>query len=403
MSTPRHLLLVSAAATTLVAAVHAQTAPSSSTQVLGTPIRSAQTGISEVAREFIEDAAHAGHAEVEAARLALSKSADPDVRSFAQRMIDDHTRLNTQLQQIARARGLQPPSEPSLAQQGRLSLLRVSDGPDFDRRYVEDFGVRAHRDTIERFGEAASRIQDAQLNKVAQEALPTLRQHLQVARTLQARTDPAAAAVRTPATSDTASADEDLRNAREEITEAVQVVQRMKRDPGLLALLERAKAVFILTDYGRAGFGIGAQGGEGVLVTRQGERFSNPVFYNLGGVSIGAQAGVAGGEVAMLLMTDRAVENFRSGRKFSVHADADLTIVDYARRAQVSAGKVEDIVVWSDTQGAYAGASIGITDVVVDNDANRAYYQHDTVTPRQILRGDIVNPQHNVLDRVLRA
>ena len=126
-----------------------------------------------------------------------------------------------------------------------------------------------------------------------------------------------AAAVRTPATSDTASADEDLRNAREEITEAVQVVQRMKRDPGLLALLERAKAVFILTDYGRAGFGIGAQGGEGVLVTRQGERFSNPVFYNLGGVSIGAQAGVAGGEVAMLLMTDRAVENFRSGRKFS--------------------------------------------------------------------------------------
>jgi lipid-binding SYLF domain-containing protein len=196
---------------------------------------------------------------------------------------------------------------------------------------------------------------------------------------------------------------DELKDAQQEIDEAVQVVQRMKSDPHMQTLLRDARGVFILTKYGRAGLGVGVQGGEGVLVTRKREDFSNPVFYNLGGLSFGLQAGAAGGEVAMLLMTDRAVQQFQSGKKFSLNADLGLTIANYSRRSQASAGKIQDVVVWSNTKGAYAGATVAITDVMVDREANRAYYGRDVADPLQIMEGRVNNPRNNVLGMVLGA
>lgn len=192
-------------------------------------------------------------------------------------------------------------------------------------------------------------------------------------------------------------------DARQKVQGAVQVVQKMKSDPRLTQLLERAHGVFIVPNYGRGALGIGAQGGEGLLVTRNGEQFGSPAFYNMGGVSIGAQVGAAAGEVAFLLMTERAVQQFRSDRKFSLNADAGLTIGNYSARAQTSAGKVQDVVVWSDTEGAYAGVSAGVTDILPDNEANRAYYGRSDATPLTILSGRMEDPYGNALGSVLGA
>ena len=167
------------------------------------------------------------------------------------------------------------------------------------------------------------------------------------------------------------------------------------------ALLQRAKAVLLLPDYGRGGLVIGAQGGQGVLVARQADGWSDPVFYNLGGVSVGAQAGVAAGRIALLLMTDRALERVRSDRRFSLTADAGLTVADLSRRRQASGGKLSDVVVWSDTKGAYAGASVGISGLMTDREANEAYYRRAGVTVAQILDGRVPNPNNNLLDLVL--
>lgn len=192
-----------------------------------------------------------------------------------------------------------------------------------------------------------------------------------------------------------------LKDALQQVNEAVQVVQRMKADPRMAGELSRAKGVFIVPDYGRGALGVGLQAGQGVLVRRTGDTFSNPVFYNLGGVSIGAQAGAAGGEIAMLLMTDKALREFESGRQFSINADADLTIVDWSKRAHASTGKVQDVIVWSSAEGVFAGASVGISDVMLDREANRAYYGREGLTPQQILQGQVQNPRHNVLGKVL--
>lgn len=193
----------------------------------------------------------------------------------------------------------------------------------------------------------------------------------------------------------------ELKDAQELVRDAVQTVQAMKSDPRVADALQRARAVFILPHYGRGALGVGAQGGEGVLVARRGQDFGNPVFYNLGGISVGVQAGGSGGPVAYLLMTDEALRDFRSGKNFSLQADAAVTIADWSRRAQASGGKVQDIVVWTDTKGAYAGASVGVTDVTFDEDANRAYYGNEHVQPAQLMSGGVRNPHENLLAREL--
>jgi lipid-binding SYLF domain-containing protein len=83
----------------------------------------------------------------------------------------------------------------------------------------------------------------------------------------------------------------------------------------------------------------------------------------------GAQAGGAGGSFAMLLMNERATDAFRNKNAFALNADAGLTIVDYSADTQASAGR-GDAIIWSDTVGLFAGASIGVSGIVRDEDEN---------------------------------
>ena len=103
----------------------------------------------------------------------------------------------------------------------------------------------------------------------------------------------------------------------------------------------------------------------------------------------------------MLLMTDKAVNEFASGKKFSLNADAGLTVVNWSRRAQMSGGKVQDVILWSNAKGAYAGASVGVNDVMLDDEANRAYYRRKDLSPQQIIAGQIESPHNNTLGMVL--
>lgn len=194
---------------------------------------------------------------------------------------------------------------------------------------------------------------------------------------------------------------EALEGPRAQLIEATQVVRRMKADPDLLLLMKRARGLFILTDYGRAAAGIGVQGGRGVLVTRRGEDFGNPVFYNMGALTIGPQIGAAGGEAAYLLMTERAVQRFLSDRTFSLTAGAGLTFANYQARGLAATGKVSDVVVWSGAPGLYAGLNVGVSGIAPDEEANRAYYGREDATPMLILTGRIPNPHNNILAMVL--
>ena len=189
-----------------------------------------------------------------------------------------------------------------------------------------------------------------------------------------------------------------LLDARQQVREAQEVLAKMQRDPDVAAALKRARGVLVSPDYGRAGLVVGGQGGNGVLLVRQGNGWTGPALYNLGGISVGAQVGASAGQRAMLLMSDKAVSQFRKSNDFALNADAGLTVVAWSAKAQARTGG--DVIVWSDQAGAYAGATLGVNNVNFDERETAALYGRP-VQAGQIIAGTVRAPASVTIARSL--
>ena len=191
-------------------------------------------------------------------------------------------------------------------------------------------------------------------------------------------------------------------DAKELVNDAAETLQKMRANEGIRKLMERAKGMLIVPEYGRGAAGVGLRGGEGILLAQKDGKWSSPMFYNIGGVSVGAQFGAEGGEIAMLLMNDKALERFHDEASFSLNVGADLTIVDFSAMSQAEIGKEgADVVFWSDTEGAFAGATLSATNIAWDGDENRSYYGRE-VTSKQVLSG-AVKGEMGALEKELTA
>lgn len=133
--------------------------------------------------EFVDKAALAGKAEVQASQLALKQAQSAEVRAFARRMVADHGKANETLTQLAARKGMKPQvdqiSDPD------VEALRGKRGRDFDTAYVAAVGPDAHKQAVALFEGEARDGKDPQLRAFAQSTLPTLRHHLSMAEALQ--------------------------------------------------------------------------------------------------------------------------------------------------------------------------------------------------------------------------
>ena len=208
-------------------------------------------------------------------------------------------------------------------------------------------------------------------------------------------------------TPETAAAAAAARNpeavAVKHVNDAVTVARRMLEEPRMKELLAQAKGVFIVPTYGRAALGVGASGGVGVLLIKRADgMWSDPAFYNIGGISAGAQLGAEGGAIAMVLNNEKAVNKFLQKNAFSLSADAGLTVVNWSKIAQGALGD-GDVVVWAGTRGLYGSlVSVGINDIRHNQKLTNAYY-HQTVTVADALAGKYRNPQADPLKQVLAS
>jgi putative membrane protein len=134
---------------------------------------------------FVKMAAQAGMAEVEAGKVALSKSNDPEIRSFAQRMINDHGSANLELASLAKAKGIETPQRLDAEHQAVIDSLRTKSGADFDAAYSQHMNMD-HDKAIALF-EGASKSPDRDFAGFARKTLPKLQEHKQLASKLPAR------------------------------------------------------------------------------------------------------------------------------------------------------------------------------------------------------------------------
>jgi lipid-binding SYLF domain-containing protein len=214
----------------------------------------------------------------------------------------------------------------------------------------------------------------------------------------------ALAAAKAPDKTTSANARRDTKEANDAVdtvNKAVRVVHTMQGDPSIASVLKDAKGVYVIPDFGRGALVVGGRGGAGVLLVRHGGTWSNPAFFNMGGISVGAQAGAEGGPVAFILNNQKALDSFKQDNKFALNADAGLTVVDWSKKGIGSAGW-GDITAWSNTKGLFGGAAISVTDVNYDEDKNAAYYDR-RVAARDILGGTVTNPRAASLKQALAS
>lgn len=134
--------------------------------------------------DFAKTAASGATFEVEASRLALHKTQDPAVRTFAQRVLDEHTRIGEQLRTIVRAAGVADMLAMNAAHSTDFERLGRLEGRDFDREYAAQVGIAVHQQAVRLYDQASREITDAQLKSFAEETMPQLRERLQEGRAL---------------------------------------------------------------------------------------------------------------------------------------------------------------------------------------------------------------------------
>src|SRR6476659_6245466 len=86
---------------------------------------------------FVKKAALGGMTEVEASKLAADKAEDPQVRSFAQKMVTDHTAANEELQSLAKQKGWKVPTSLDTEHKAIVQKLGTKSGANFDAAYSE--------------------------------------------------------------------------------------------------------------------------------------------------------------------------------------------------------------------------------------------------------------------------
>ena len=132
--------------------------------------------------DFVENASELNIAEIEAAKIALEKSSNATVKSFAQKMINDHTTANRELRSIAATKNVDLEDDAALTDQAKSAILKQRDGESFDEAYANN-QVAAHRKAID-FYKKASKSDDVEVRTFAVATLPKLQRHLTEAEAL---------------------------------------------------------------------------------------------------------------------------------------------------------------------------------------------------------------------------
>ncbi len=167
-------------------------------------------------------------------------------------------------------------------------------------------------------------------------------------------------------------------------------------------LLQTARAVLIAPRIFKAGFFVGGQGGQALLMVRGANGWSDPAFYTIGSASFGLQIGAQESEMVMFVMSDRALRALMRN-KFEIGANAGLAVATLGSTVEggTTAAAGADIVVWASSSGAYAGISLDGTVISADLGVDRRYYGRPVSSAEIVLRHGVRSARADALVHTL--
>ena len=146
---------------------------------------SSKTQVAAEDMQFMKDAAQSGIAEVKMGELASSNGESQPVKDLAQKLVTDHGKINEELKQLATKKSVMLPDAVTEQQKTMLQHLTSLKGAEFDTAFKQH-AVENHQKSVDKFKTAAEKAKDADLKAFAAKTLPTLQQHLDLAKQLNA-------------------------------------------------------------------------------------------------------------------------------------------------------------------------------------------------------------------------
>ncbi len=134
-------------------------------------------------KAFVKKALEGGMAEVQLGNLALQKAQSDDVKKFAQKMVDDHTKMGDDMKQVAQEVNVKVPDSPSKKDKALMAKLQAMSGADFDKAYMKAM-VKDHQQDDRDFKDEAQNGSIPQVKEAAAKGEPIISQHLQMAQQL---------------------------------------------------------------------------------------------------------------------------------------------------------------------------------------------------------------------------
>lgn len=134
--------------------------------------------------DFAVKAANGGLTEVRAGEMAQEKATNQRVKDFGAMMVQDHGKANEELKTLAAQKNITLPSAPGEDHQEKIDDLNAKTGAEFDKEYM-DMMVDDHQKDVDLFEDAAENSEDPDIQAFAAKTLPTLKKHLEQAKTIQ--------------------------------------------------------------------------------------------------------------------------------------------------------------------------------------------------------------------------
>lgn len=129
----------------------------------------------------LKDMAQANINEIAAAKIALNKTQSAEVKTFAQKMVEDHSTALTNVQAVAQQKDVTLPTAPDTKHKAMADRLEKQSGSAFDKMYMENAGIMDHKRVLSTLKSDATKIKDPDVKALADAHTPVVEQHLKSA------------------------------------------------------------------------------------------------------------------------------------------------------------------------------------------------------------------------------
>lgn len=187
-----------------------------------------------------------------------------------------------------------------------------------------------------------------------------------------------------------------LTDQQELVEEARITFEKLTTSPDfgeLPSYLKQAKAVMIFPNLFKAGFGIGGEGGTGVLMVRGASGWSPPAFYTLAAGSLGIQVGGQLSETIFTIMNEKALDAVLDNQmKLGGDVSAAAGPVGKGIGADTTTHFGADVYTFAKTSGLFGGVSFEGAGMLKKDSWNRAYYGEGASPYAIVIQRKFQNP-----------